>query len=93
MLNRREFIKNTSISAIGAAGITAAVSSHGSASVLQSPDTSKILNYNPDMEYRRLGSTGLMISAVCMGGHTGDTGNGDFDKNRKDVITRCMNSK
>ncbi len=90
MLNRREFIKNTSISAIGAAGITAAVSSSSSASALQSPDASKILNYNPDMEYRRLGSTGLMISAVCMGGHTGETGKGDFDKNRKDVINRCM---
>ena len=32
-------------------------------------DTSKILNYNPDMEYRRLGKTGLMVSAVAMGGH------------------------
>jgi aryl-alcohol dehydrogenase-like predicted oxidoreductase len=32
-------------------------------------DTSKILNYNPDMEYRRCGRTGLMVSAVCMGGH------------------------
>ncbi len=28
-----------------------------------------ILNYNPNMEYRRLGKTGLMVSAVCMGGH------------------------
>ncbi len=33
------------------------------------PDTSKILNYNPAMEYRRLGKTNLMVSAVCMGGH------------------------
>ena len=32
-------------------------------------DTGKILNYNPDMEYRRCGRTGMMISAVCMGGH------------------------
>jgi aryl-alcohol dehydrogenase-like predicted oxidoreductase len=29
----------------------------------------KILNYNPGMEYRRLGKTGLMVSAVCLGGH------------------------
>ena len=33
------------------------------------PDTSKILNYNPDMEYRRCGKTGLMVSAVALGGH------------------------
>ena len=33
------------------------------------PDTSKILNYNPKMRYRRLGKTGLMISEVSLGGH------------------------
>jgi aryl-alcohol dehydrogenase-like predicted oxidoreductase len=32
-------------------------------------ETGKILNYNPDMEYRRCGKTGLMVSAVCLGGH------------------------
>jgi len=32
-------------------------------------DTSRILNYNPDMEYRRCGKTNLMVSAVCLGGH------------------------
>ncbi len=90
MINRRQFIKSASVSAVGVAGITAAVGSSGSASPAQSVDTSKILNYNPDMEYRRLGSTDLMVSAVCMGGHTGETGKGDFDKNRRDVINRCM---
>ena len=29
----------------------------------------KTRSYNPDMEYRRLGKTGLWVSAVCMGGH------------------------
>ena len=33
------------------------------------PQTAGILNYNPNMEYRRLGKTGLMVSAVCVGGH------------------------
>lgn len=28
-----------------------------------------ILNFNEAMEYRRLGRTGLMVSAVCLGGH------------------------
>jgi aryl-alcohol dehydrogenase-like predicted oxidoreductase len=33
-------------------------------------NTSKILNYNPNMEYRRQGKTNLMVSAVCLGGHS-----------------------
>ena len=32
-------------------------------------DTSKIRNYNEQMEYRRCGKTGLMVSAVALGGH------------------------
>jgi aryl-alcohol dehydrogenase-like predicted oxidoreductase len=28
-----------------------------------------ILSFNQNMEYRRLGKTGLMVSAVCLGGH------------------------
>jgi aryl-alcohol dehydrogenase-like predicted oxidoreductase len=35
---------------------------------LPAPQAS-ILNYNPEMEYRRLGRTGMTVSAVCMGGH------------------------
>jgi len=32
-------------------------------------DTRNILNFNPDMEYRRCGKTGLMVSAITLGGH------------------------
>ena len=55
-LNRRDFV-----AAAGAAA--AATALHAAV------DPLKILNYNPDMEYRRLGKTGLMVSAVCLGGH------------------------
>ncbi|MCL4853599.1 MAG: aldo/keto reductase [Bryobacteraceae bacterium] len=33
------------------------------------PPRRSILNFNENMEYRRLGKTGLMVSAVCLGGH------------------------
>jgi len=65
---RREFIRDT-------ASAAAAVALGFSAPETVYPgnptgkDTSKILNYNPDMEYRRCGKTGLMVSAVALGGH------------------------
>jgi len=53
---RRQFLKATS-----AALLAPALAG-------QTPST-KILNYNPKMGYRRLGKTGLMISEVSLGGH------------------------
>ncbi len=61
-VTRREFVRD------GAA--VAAVVAVGGATVGGAPvDKSTIVNYNEQMEYRRLGRTGLMISAVCFGGH------------------------
>ncbi len=86
-LNRREFVRNV---AVGAAGIAAGMSSTPQVEA-QSASTSNILNYNENMEYRRLGSTNLMVSAVCMGGHTGEIDEReDEEKNRYDVISRCI---
>jgi len=98
-MTRREFVKQ---SAVAAAGLAAAAAAAQAAEV----DTKKILNYNPNMEYRRLGKTGLMISAVCLGGHwkridkvvrtegvgwlSGSIDHPDFQKNRYDVVTRCI---
>jgi aryl-alcohol dehydrogenase-like predicted oxidoreductase len=33
------------------------------------PARRQTLNFNEKMEYRRLGRTGLMVSAICLGGH------------------------
>jgi aryl-alcohol dehydrogenase-like predicted oxidoreductase len=33
------------------------------------PSRRSILSFNENMEYRKLGKTGLMVSAVCLGGH------------------------
>ncbi len=98
-VSRREFVKE---SALAAAGLAAAAAAAQAAET----DTSKILNYNPNMEYRRLGKTGLMISAVCLGGHwkridkmvrqdglgwlTADLNDPGFQKNRYDTVTRCI---
>jgi len=62
-ITRRQFIRD---SAVTGAAIGAGISLSDS---LGAVDSHKILNYNSDMEYRRCGRTGLMISAVCLGGH------------------------
>lgn len=65
---RREFIRDTASAAAALAmGLTATNTVYPGNPAGQ--DTSKILNYNPDMEYRRCGKTGLMVSAVALGGH------------------------
>jgi len=111
-VTRRQFVRDTASTAAAlAAGFTVASNLVGTKIVRagnpEGADTSKILNYNPDMEYRRCGKTGLMVSAVCLGGHwkrlvnviggtepggwmTSDIDREDFQKNRYDVLTRCM---
>ncbi len=102
-LSRRRFLR-TSAAAIGA-GITL----RHDALAVPGPEVAagKILNYNPDMEYRRCGRTDLMISSVCLGGHwkrlvkiiggdepegwmTTSIDNPEFQQNRHDVVTRCI---
>jgi aryl-alcohol dehydrogenase-like predicted oxidoreductase len=111
-MSRRNFVAGTMMTA-GTVAAAGAVPQAGKKGQTGAPagNTGKILNYNPNMEYRRLGKTGLMVSAVCMGGHwkrlstmlgagfKGDGGsaadtqnlrNPEFQKNRHDVLTRCM---
>ena len=64
-MTRREFMRDT---AAAAAAVTAGLAGTRSAEGAKK-STGKILNYNSDMEYRRCGRTGLMVSAVCLGGH------------------------
>src|SRR4030065_2338956 len=70
-LSRRTFIHDTSLASAATIAAAFAKPSHTAAlsSDKKKTDTSKILNYNPNMGYRRLGKTGLMISEVSLGGH------------------------
>ena len=99
---RREFVKTTSAAVFGASLASLQPSGLSAAPV----DPAKIKNFNPDMEYRRCGKTGWMVSAVAMGGHfkrinqiiggapidaySTDVGRPDFAQNRYDVITRAI---
>jgi len=105
-LTRRQFVRDSAVAAVAlASGLAPGEKAH--AEERPQEDPSKILNYNPDMEYRRCGRTGLMISAVALGGHwkrlvkviggeepegwmTEDINREDFQKNRADVVTRCI---
>jgi aryl-alcohol dehydrogenase-like predicted oxidoreductase len=67
-LSRREFLRDSTLATAGlAAGLAAAANS--SLFAADNPEIPKTRSYNPNMEYRRLGKTGLWISAVCLGGH------------------------
>jgi hypothetical protein len=78
-------------SAIAAAGVAAglgAVAGQKAEAASEKPvDTSKILNYNENMEYRRQGSTNLMVSAVCLGGHSGSN-----VEERTEIVSRCIDA-
>ena len=105
-LTRREFMRDSAVAGV-ALGAGMSLSCRTQPADARKFDTRKILNYNSDMEYRRCGRTGLMISAVSLGGHwkrlvkiiggtepegwmTTDIDRTDFQKNRYDVVTRCI---
>jgi aryl-alcohol dehydrogenase-like predicted oxidoreductase len=82
--SRREFIR----AAAGAAVLG------GNAFALSAPDVRKTRSYNENMEYRRLGRTSLVISAISIGGHWKripfKPGSGEFRKNRREVMNACL---
>ena len=79
-VSRRQFMRDSAIAAAGvAAGLGAIVQD------AKAVNTSKILSYNPNMEYRRLGKTNLMVSAVCLGGHSRSN-----QSERNEIVSRAI---
>ncbi|MBL7187568.1 MAG: aldo/keto reductase [Phycisphaerae bacterium] len=72
-LNRRDFLnKSMRVSAgivVGGAGSRSAHSALTKEEMENAARIGHTRSYNPKMEYRRLGKTGLWVSAVCLGGH------------------------
>ena len=79
-VTRRKFMRDGAMVAAGVAVGLGAKTAGGAA-----VNTSKILNYNPNMEYRRQGKTNLMVSAVCLGGHSRSN-----QKERTEIVSRAI---
>ncbi len=87
-VNRRDFMRDGAIVAAGVAvGLNAMSSQTVVAAGPGAVNTSKILNYNQNMEYRRQGKTNLMVSAVCLGGHSGSD-----EKERREIVSRSIDA-
>jgi aryl-alcohol dehydrogenase-like predicted oxidoreductase len=106
-ISRRQFLHDSVVTAAGVA-VAMGVGGTGAANAADKPTAgqakkNRILNYNDKMEYRRLGKTGLMVSAISLGGHwkrliSGngwDRGTSEvdlLDKNRYDIISKCIDA-
>lgn len=70
-VTRREFVRDGS--AMAAAGAVLAggapATSFAALGRKDRAEMEKTLNYNPNMQYRRMGKTGFWVSAVSFGGH------------------------
>ena len=87
-VTRREFMRDSAMAAAGVAvglGVAGGQSTRAAARAVV--DKSKILNYNENMLYRRQGKTNLMVSAVCLGGHSRSN-----VKERTEIVSRCIDA-
>jgi aryl-alcohol dehydrogenase-like predicted oxidoreductase len=85
-MTRRGFLR---AGAQAAAGLVA-----GTALAGAQPPRWTILNHDERMEYRRLGKTGLWVSAVSLGGHWKRCPyeGAEFEKNRTEIMARCLDA-
>ncbi len=84
-VSRRQFMRDSAVAAAGVAVGLGAIGQSNKAVGGSIVNTSRILNYNPNMEYRRLGKTNLMVSAVCLGGHSRSN-----QQERNEIVSRAI---
>ncbi|HEX42486.1 MAG TPA: aldo/keto reductase [Phycisphaerales bacterium] len=84
-ITRRQLMKDATAAAAGLAAMS--LTAGLTPALADEIDTSRILNYNPNMEYRRQGKTNLMVSAVCLGGHSRSN-----LQERTEIISRCIDA-
>jgi len=82
-ISRRRFVRDGTLAAAGmAVGLNAAEAAK------------RTRSYSESMEYRPLGATGLMLSAISLGGHWKKVpyqyGTEAFARNRRDVVSACI---
>ncbi len=66
-VSRRKFVQTSLAATAATVGLSASSSFSFAGDVPQEIKNTR--SFNPDMEYRRLGKTGLWVSAICLGGH------------------------
>ena len=97
-IDRRRFVRDGAMLVAGAA--TAGVLG---AEKKPDLDPGKILNYHPQMHYRRLGKTGLVLSEISVGGHWRNRGASfvafasdelpaDVAKHRTEVVSAAIDA-
>jgi len=87
-ISRRRFVQSGAVTAAAMAGGLGAASARAAdTDAGEKVDTSKILNYHEEMEYRRQGSTDWMVSAVCLGGHSRSS-----LEQRREIVSRCIDA-
>ena len=97
-IDRRQFVRDGAL-------LVASAAAAGALAADQKPDLDpgKILNYHPEMHYRPLGKTGLVLSEISLGGHwrnrgasfvamTDDQLPADVAKHRTDVVSACIDA-
>jgi predicted aldo/keto reductase-like oxidoreductase len=62
-------VRNTAAVAAGAVAGASTINVVAAGAKDVPDDVKNTRSYNPNMEYRRLGSTGIWASAICLGGH------------------------